>query len=54
MLVTVTLQAVYVLVVAAPPLPVKYCPSCPGCRGPLICLGYVPASDWPFAGYDSS
>jgi hypothetical protein len=47
------IRAVYVLIVAAAPLPVKYRPSCPRCRGPLTCVGFVLANDWPFTGEDS-
>jgi len=54
MLVTVTLHAVYVLIVSAPPLPVKHRPSCPDCGGPLTCVGFIPAEEWPFVSYDSS
>ena len=43
MLVTVTLQAVYVLQVAAQPLPVPHRPSCPPCGAELTFVGFVPA-----------
>ena len=43
MLVTVTLDCVYVLVVAARPLPTVPAPACPTCGGDLTCLGFVPA-----------
>lgn len=45
MLVTVTLNEVYVLTVAAKPLKQKYRPPCPRCGAPLQCLGFVPPSD---------
>ena len=44
MLVTVTLNSVYVLQVAAQPLPVPHRPSCPQCGAELIFVGFVPAS----------
>lgn len=47
MLVTVTLNLVYVLTVRAKPLPLKHAPTCPDCGGPLFCLGFVPPSE-PF------
>jgi hypothetical protein len=42
MLVTVTLNMVYVLVVNPPGLPAKQPLSCPECGGQLRCLGFVP------------
>ena len=47
MLVTVTLNLVYVLTVRAKPLPLKHAPTCPDCGGPLFCLGFVRPSE-PF------
>lgn len=44
MLVTVTLNAVYVLTVAPTPVPLRQRPPCPRCGGELICLGFVPPS----------
>jgi hypothetical protein len=54
MLVTVTLNDVYVLLVAASPLPVPHRPTCPQCGGELTCVGFLPALAWPFASYDTS
>ncbi len=42
MLVTVTLNMVYVLTVMARPLPIKHSPACPDCGGPLACVGFLP------------
>jgi hypothetical protein len=54
MLVTVTLNDVYVLLVAAKPVPVPQHPTCPHCGGELTCVGFVAAHAWPFVSYDSS
>jgi hypothetical protein len=43
MLVTVTLNCVYVLIVAAPPWPVSPPPTCPNCGGDLTYVGFVSA-----------
>ena len=48
MLVTVTLNEVFVLIVSPKPLPVKHVPRCPRCRGDLTCVGFITAGDWPF------
>jgi hypothetical protein len=51
MLVTVTLQEVYVLLVTAKPVPVPHSPTCPNCGAALTFVGFVPAAkgggDWP-------
>jgi len=54
MLVTVTLQAVYVLLVAAQPLPVAHVPTCPDCGAEMTYMGFVPAPEPRFASVDSS
>ncbi len=54
MLVTVTLNAVYVLLVAAKPLPVSHGPTCPDCGTEMIYLGFIPASEGRFDSLDSS
>ena len=54
MLVTVTLSWVYVLFVAAKPLPTPHRPACPHCGGPLGYVGLIPEHDWPSAAYDTS
>ena len=54
MLVTVTLNVIYVFIVAAKPLPVPYRPTCPDCGGDLSYIGLIPAYDWPFASFDTS
>lgn len=54
MLVTVTLNSVYVLIVTAKPLPVPHCPTCPECGGPLTCIGFLPAQDRSFAALNTS
>ncbi len=41
MLVTVTLNMVYVLVVAPPVMRVKRVAKCSACGGDLVCVGYV-------------
>jgi len=51
MLVTVTLNAVYVLLVAAKPLPVAHLPTCPDCGAEMTYMGFVPA---PQGRFDSS
>ena len=50
MTVTTTLNLVYVLLVAAKPLPVSHRPACPDCGGGLTYLGFLPA---PKRGSDS-
>ena len=54
MLVTTTLALVYVLVVAAKPLPIVRTPSCPHCGQPMTYLGFVPAPTDSVMIYDSS
>ena len=54
MLVTVTLSWVYVLFVAAKPLPIRHRPPCPYCGGPLLFVGLITEHDWPLAAYDTS
>lgn len=54
MLVTVTLNSVYVLIVAAKPLPVPHRPTCPNCGGDLTYAGFIPAHDGPFVSRDTS
>ena len=44
MLVTTTLNLVYVLLVVAKPLPDSHRPPCPDCGAPLTYLGFLPAS----------
>ena len=51
MLVTVTLNFVYVLLVAAKPLPVAHPPTCPDCGAEMTYIGFLPA---PVARLDSS
>jgi len=48
MLVTVTLDFVFVLLVAAKPLPVAHAPTCPDCGAPMTYLGFIPAWEDPF------
>jgi hypothetical protein len=54
MLVTVTLQAVYVLDVVAPSWPVRHGPRCPQCDAELTYVGFVPEHDWSFVTPDTS
>ncbi len=54
MLVTVTLNQVYELIVAAKPLPVPHRPSCPACGGALTCVGFLPAFERILAALNSS
>ena len=54
MLVTVTLNSVYVLVVAARPLPAAPAPACPNCGGDLTCVGFVPAHEERVNAFDTS
>jgi hypothetical protein len=48
MLVTLTLNVVYVLLVAAKPLPVSHGPTCPDCGTEMIYMGFVPAPEGRF------
>jgi hypothetical protein len=43
MLVTVTLNEIYVLLVSAKPVPVPHRPRCPDCGEPLTFIGFIPA-----------
>jgi hypothetical protein len=54
MLVAVTLQLVYVLTVAAQPLPVPHHPTCPNCGGELTYAGFLPAPKRPCVSHDTS
>jgi hypothetical protein len=54
MLVTVTLNMVYVLIVAAPQLPARRVLYCPDCGGEMVCLGFVKAMALLPAPLDSS
>ena len=54
MLVTVTLNMVYVLTVAAKPLMEKSTLKCPECGGELTCLGYVPSAPRRLVEFDTS
>ena len=54
MLVTTTLNLVYVLVVAAPPVETPYRPPCPRCGGELVFSRFCPASEQPGADADTS
>jgi hypothetical protein len=54
MLVTVTLNRVYVLWVAAQPLPVPHRPSCPQCGAALTFVRFLPAPQAWFAFADTS
>jgi|SRR6056297_184105 len=54
MLVTVTLNMIYVLVVTPPTMPVKRIIECPDCGGELECIGFVKSSDGSHEGLDSS
>jgi len=45
MLVTVTLQAVYGLLVTAPPRPTPHRPTCPHCGAELTFAGFLPPHD---------
>jgi hypothetical protein len=54
MLVTVTLEEVYVLTAAAKPLPVPHRPICPSCGGPLTCVGLLSAFAWLVTAHDTS
>lgn len=54
MLVTVTLNLVYLLVVAAKPLPLPHRPSCPHCGAELTFRRFVPAADEPSDAYDDT
>ncbi len=54
MLVTVTLNLVYVLVVAAPPVPVPSAPACPNCGAELTYVGFLSAQEGRFTAADTS
>jgi len=54
MLVTITLNAVYVLLVAAKPLPVSHGPTCPDCGAEMIDMGFIPPAEGPFRSLDTS
>jgi hypothetical protein len=54
MLVTVTLNMVYVLTATMKPLPAKYRPACPACGGPLTCVGFLPANVSLAVAFDTS
>ncbi len=54
MLVTVTLNIVYVLTVAAKPLPEKRTLKCPECGGELTCLGFVASAPRRLTEFDTS
>ena len=54
MLVTVTLNMVYVLTVAAKPLVEKPTLKCPDCGGELTCLGFVPSAPRRLVDFDTS
>jgi len=47
MLVTVTLNSVYVLLVAAKPLPVAHAPTCPDCGAEMTYLAESPSPKRP-------
>jgi hypothetical protein len=51
MLVTVTLNMVYVLTATMKPLPAKYRPAC---GGPLTCVGFLPANVPLAVAFDTS
>jgi Putative transposase/Transposase zinc-binding domain len=46
MLVTATLNEVYVLIAAAKPLALPYRPTCPACGGPLAYVGFLTLQNW--------
>ena len=54
MLVTVTLNMVYVLTVTAKPLMEKPKLKCPECGGELTCLGFVPSAPRRLTEFDTS
>ncbi len=54
MLVTVTLNMLYVLTVAAKPPIEKPTLKCPGCGGALVCLGFVPSAPRRLPEFDTS
>lgn len=54
MLVTATLNSVYVLIVAPKPLPILYRPTCPDCGAVLSCVGFISAHVWRVVFYNSS
>jgi hypothetical protein len=54
LLVTVTLNSVYVLLVTAQPLPVPHRPRCPHCGAELTFARFVPAHEQRFAFSDTS
>ncbi len=54
MLVTVTLNLYYVLIIAPPVMPVKRSAKCSACGGELVCVGFVPWSAPSLPAPDSS
>ena len=54
MLVTVTLNMVYILTVAAKPLLEKRTRKCPECGGELMCLGFVQSAPRRLVEFDTS
>jgi len=54
MLMTVTLNMVYVLIVTPPVMPVKRTAKCSACGGDLVCVGYVPWNTSSLPAPDSS
>jgi hypothetical protein len=54
MLVTVTLNLVYVLIVTPPQVPIKRVMNCPECGGELECLGFVKGDMSSMPALDSS
>ena len=54
MLVTVTLNSVYVLLVVAPPLPPPHAPTCPNCGAALRYVTFLPPQPEKFAVPDTS
>ena len=54
MLVTVTLQAVYVLWVAARPVPVPSAPPCPKCGAAMTYVGFLPAQEYRLVAANTS
>ena len=54
MLVTVTLNTVYVLTVTAKPMVEKLTLRCPECGGELTCLGFVASAPRRLTEFDTS